>query len=279
MSSQTLNELLAQRFGEVGTLDPRAAHSDSLAEMAAHRSHRRYKAEPVAEESLATALACAFTAPAKSDLQQACVVRIEEPGLRERIDALFPGSPWIATAPVFLVWCGDNRRIRRICEMRGKAFANDHLDSFFNASVDAALVMMSFIRAAEALGLGCCPLSELRNSAATVAELLELPPYVFPVAGMVVGWPAQEGWISARLPLAATVHTDRYDDSDLGAQVEAYDARRRAIFAIPDEKQRMTDRYGLVENYGWSEDKARQVSEPARHDFGAFIRHQGFTLE
>ena len=279
MSSSTLNDLLVHRFGDVGTLDARANESVSLREMAAHRSHRRFSEEAVAEETLATALACAFTAPAKSDLQQACVVRVEEVALRQAFDDLFPGSPWVATAPVMLVWCGDNRRIRRICEMRGKPFANDHLDSFFNASVDAALVMMSFIRAAEALGLGCCPLSELRNSAATVAELLRLPRYVFPVAGMVVGWPAQEGWVSARLPLAVTVHRDRYDDSDLAARVNAYDRRRSAIFAIPEEKQRLTDRYGVVEDYGWSEDKARQVSEPARQDFGAFIRGQGYRLD
>jgi len=279
MSNPTLHDLLAHRFGDVGPLEARAEESVSLREMAAHRSHRRFTDEPVAEETLAAALACAFTAPAKSDLQQACVVCVEEAGLRHAFDELFPGSPWVATAPVFLVWCGDNRRIRRICEMRGKPFANDHLDSFFNASVDTALVMMSFIRAAEALGLGCCPLSELRNSAATVAELLQLPRHVFPVAGMVVGWPAQEGWVSARLPLAVTVHRDRYDDSDLSSQVRGYDTRRRAIFPIPDEKQRMTDRYGVVEEYGWSEDKARQVSEPAREDFGAFIRGQGFVLD
>lgn len=279
MTDPTLDDLLALRFGDAAPATEAAHESASIREMAAHRSHRRFADREVADDVLSTALGLAFTAPAKSDLQQACVVRVEDAALRAELDALFPGSPWIATAPVFLVWCGDNRRIRRICEMRGKPFANDHLDSFFNASVDAGLVMMSFIRAAEALGLGCCPLSELRNNAATVARLLHLPQHVFPVAGMVVGWPAQKGWISARLPLGVTIHRDRYDDGDLEAQIDGYDARRRAIFAIPDEKQRMTDRYGLAENYGWSEDKARQVSEPARDDFGAFIRGQGFKLD
>jgi hypothetical protein len=45
--------------------------------------------------------------------------------------------PWIADAPVFLVFCGNNRRIRQIGEWRGKPFANDHLDHFMNAAVDA----------------------------------------------------------------------------------------------------------------------------------------------
>lgn len=279
MTQSTLDELLQARFGELGRAPVTASGSATLRDLAAHRSHRRFEQRTLDPALIDTALACAFTAPAKSDLQQACVIRIEEAALRARIDALFPRASWVATAPVFLVWCGDNRRIRRICELRGKPFANDHLDSFFNASVDCALVMDSFIRAADALGLGCCPLSELRNSCTEVGELLALPPYVFPVAGMVVGWPAGQGMISARLQPAIWQHRDRYDDSDLERQLEAYDARRTARQPIAREKQRDTQLYGVVEDYSWSEDKARQVATPARDDFGAFVRAQGFKLE
>ena len=279
MTLSTLDELLQARFGDLERVPAPASDSATLRDLAAHRSHRRFEPRAVDPALLDTALACAFTAPAKSDLQQACVIRIEDAALRGRIDALFPRAPWIATAPVFLVWCGDNRRIRRICELRGKPFANDHLDSFFNASVDCALVMDSFIRAADALGLGCCPLSELRNNCGEVGELLALPAYVFPVAGMVVGWPSAQGMISPRLQPAITWHRDRYDDGDLEQQIAAYDARRAALQPIAREKQRDTQRYGVVQAYGWSEDKARQVAEPARDDFGAFVRAQGFRLE
>lgn len=279
MPDTILDTLLAERFGALAPAPAAAAASPVLREMAAHRSHRRFVEQAVEPELLDTLLACAFSAPAKSDLQQACVIRVEDASLRAAVDALFPRSAWVATAPVFLVWCGDNRRIRRICELRGKPFANDHLDSFFNASVDCALVMSNFIRAVQAVGLGCCPLSELRNHAAEVSRLLALPPYVFPVAGMVVGWPAGEGMISPRLPPAVTVHRDRYDDSELAAQVAAYDARRRAVQPTADDRQRLRDRYGTHADYGWSEDKARQVSESARAGFGEFVRGQGFRLE
>lgn len=279
MTSSTLDELLQARFGPLGPAPAAARDNATLRSLAAHRSHRRFASRAVDSDLVDTALACAFSAPAKSDLQQVCVIRIEDAALRTRIDALFPRAAWVASAPVFLVWCGDNRRIRRICELRGKPFANDHLDSFFNASVDCALVMDSFIRAADALGLGCCPLSELRNSCTEVGEMLALPAYVFPVAGMVVGWPAGEGMISPRLQPAITMHRDRYDDADLEQQLAAYDARRSVVQPIAREKQRDPQRYGVAADYGWSEDKARQVSEPARDDFGAFVRAQGFSLE
>ena len=79
------------------------------------------------------------------------------------VDAASTSPPWrrtpagVADAPVFMVWCGDNRRIRRLCEWREHAFANDHLDAFMNAAVDAAIAMQTFIIAAESVGLGCCP--------------------------------------------------------------------------------------------------------------------------
>jgi FMN reductase [NAD(P)H] len=93
-----------------------------------------------------------------------------------------------------------------------------------------------------------------------------------------VGYPSQPGWISMRLPPAVTVHTDRYDDSHLPDELEAYDRRREGRHATPRESQRYADRYGYTEPYGWSEDKARQYSVPERHNFGPFVRRQGFDL-
>jgi len=128
------------------------------------------------------------------------------------------------------------------------------------------------------MGLGCCPISVVRDHVEKLSDLLALPAGVFPVAGMCLGYPAQAGWISMRLPPALTVHTDRYDDSRFEPLVEDYDRRREARHATPRESQRLTDRWGVSERYGWSEDKARQYSIPQRHSFGPYIRRQGFGL-
>ena len=149
---------------------------------------------------------------------------------------------------------------------------------FMNAAVDAGMVLQSFVTGAEALGLGCCPISVVRNHVEKLSELLEMPAGVFPVAGLCVGYPSQAGWISMRLPPGLTVHTDGYDDGNLEKEIESYDRRREARHATPRESQRFADRYGHAEPYGWSEDKARQYSVPERHNFGPFIRRHGFGL-
>lgn len=267
----------AERFGVEITAAPEWPGLEELARSLEHRSHRRFAARPVDPALLRLLFACAFSAPSKSDLQQAGIVHVADAASRKAIVDTIPDMPWIMDAPVFLVFCANNRRIRQIGEWRGKPFANEHLDHFMNAAVDAGLVMMSFTRAAEAAGLGTCPVSAVRNHPDVVSRVLELPAGVFPVAGLCAGYPAEEGRITPRLSLDVTVHVDRYDETNLKEKIDAYDRRRHAL--QPYRRQRHIERYGQTAFYGWSEDKARQYSVPERADFGAFIRKQGFSLK
>lgn len=268
---------IERRFGGTAPRLTTDAGLEEIARITAHSSHRRYDDRPVDPQLLKVLLACAFSAPSKSDLQQADAIHVADRVKVQAIADLIPDMPWIAQAPVFLVFCGNNRRIRQIGEWRGKPFVNDHLDHFMNAAVDAGIVMATFIRAAEAVGLGTCPISAVRNRPDEVHELLGLPDHVFPVAGLCAGYPADAGRITPRLPLEVTVHTDRYDESRLAEHIAAYDKRRDEL--MPYRKQRHVRRYGESPFYGWSEDKARHYSVPERAGFGDYIRRKGFTLK
>ena len=276
-SRDRIQRAAVERFGAQLTVEPGWSGLDELAGMMEHRSHRKYSGRAVEPGLLRLLFACALSSPSKSDLQQADIVHVADRAKIKAIADGIPDMPWTADAPVFLVFCGNNRRIRQIGEWRGKPFVNDHLDHFMNAAVDAGLVMMNFIRAAEAVGLGACPISAVRNRSEEVSRLLGLPDQVFPVAGLCVGYPAEEGRITPRLSLEVTVHTDRYDETGAKEKIEAYDRRRDAL--LPYRRQRNPERFGKVDFYGWSEDKARQYAVPERADFGAFIRKQGFSLK
>ena len=277
----TVAELIEQRFGvptQAGQAVPASANA-TISGMLTRRSMRRFTPQPVAPELLEMALAAALSAPAKSDLQQASVIIVRDAAQRAAINALVPSMPWIANAPEFLVFCGDNRRMRRIAELRGKPFPNDTLDMFMNSAVDAGIVMQAFITAAESLGLAVCPISLIRNQVERASELLRLPQGVFPVAGMCVGHPNDGGRLSMRLPPSITVHVDHYDASDFDAELAAYDARRAVREPTTPDKQRNADKFGVAEPYTWSEDKARQYHVPERHSFGPYVRGQGFALK
>ncbi len=277
-TAQTIADLIKDRYGLETDAGRDLAATGELANILKHRTHRRFTDQLVPANLLDVLLAAAFSAPGKSDIQQGTVVIVRDPDRREAIADLIPSMEWIGTCPVFMIFLGDSRRIRRVCEFRGKPFANDHLDAFLNAAVDSALVLMNFIRASEAVGLGCCPISVVRNHIDAISTIVGLPDHVFPVAGMCVGYPAAQGYVSLRLPASVNVHVDQYDDSNLEAEIDAYDRRRDARYSIPDEKQRLVDEFGIADFYGWSEDKARQVSRAEREQLASHLVRKGFNL-
>jgi nitroreductase len=279
---------LAQRFGEEVAPIPMGqgpngwpqCYPETWRHLAGRGSCRRFADRPLAPELVETLCALALCAPTKSDLQQRDIVIVEEPA-RAPITALLSNGPlaqkWIAGAPALLVFCGNNRRQRQLHQWRGRPFANDHLDAFFNAAVDAGIVLSAFVLAAEAAGLGCACISAIRNHAREVSGLLGLPEHVFPVAGLGLGWPAHEPHVSLRLPLSAIVHRGRFEEGGIRDVVDAYDRRRAA--AQPIRAQRATEVFGTADFYSWSEDKARQYARPEREDWGAFVREKGFRLD
>ncbi len=268
---------LLERFGEEFAIDPGLPGLNELAKIAGHRSHRHYLPRPIEPDLLRLLCACALSAPSKSDLQQCDIVIVNDATKRKAIVATIPDMPWIEVAPAFLVFVGNGERLPVMSKLRDKPFPNDHLDQFFNAAVDAAIVLATFMRAAAAVGLGCCPISAIRNRPQVVSDLLRLPDRAIPVAGLCVGWPAQTGEVTPRLSLSTTVIEDAYGGRDLASEIDAYDRRRAEL--RPFRRQRNVDLWGEQRFYRWSEDKARQYAEPTRSDFGSFVRGKGFCLD
>ena len=268
-------ELLRARYGlEMQGVDV----PDAIAPLLDRRVVRRYRDDPVPDSLLDALLAAAQSAPAKSDLQQYSVVVMRDPARIKRIADWIGTMDWIATAPVFLVWCGDMRRGQRLCDMHGMPHANNNLDTFLNTAGDCALALSQFITAADAAGLGTCPSSYVRSHIEKVTPLLGLPSGVYPVAGLTVGWPVFRRPVSMRLPQSVAVQRERYDDGALQSDARDYDERRRAREPVAAASLKNNDVYAPRDGVGWSENVARQLSVPERFGFAAYLKTRGFDL-
>ncbi len=272
-------EAIGRRFGDGGPAGEGVADNEIVQRVMSRKTVRRYSDAVPADSLLDVLVAAALSSSAKSDFQQASILRVDDPDRRAAIGKLFPSMPWIGASPVFFVFLGDARRLQRIGELRGKPVRNGTLEGFFNASVDAALALQTMILCAESGGLGVCPISVIRNEIDKVAAILDLPDLVFPVAGLCLGYPQGEGHVSLRLPRRLTTHRDRYDDSMLAEAIDDYDRRRDAIHAIPKEQQRANAEFGECPFYGWSEDKARQAAKAEGAAFPPYLRAHGFSFD
>ena len=268
-------DLVRARFGiDLPGVDVPAA----IAPLLDRRVVRRYKDEPVPDSLLDALLAAAQSAPTKSDLQQYSIVVMRDPARIKQIADWIGTMEWIATAPVFLVWSGDMRRNQRLCEQHGMPHANNNLDTFLNTAVDCSLAMAQFMAAAEAVGLGTCPISYVRSHIERVTPLLSLPSGVYPVAGLTVGWPVFRRPVSMRLPPSVVVHRERYGDTQQDAEIRSYDERRRAREPVAAGSLKNNDVHPPREGVGWSENVARQLSVPERFGFAAYLKTRGFDL-
>ena len=145
--------------------------------------------------------------------------------------------PWIGKAPCFLVFLANGRRLPALSRLRGKTVRQRP----FRSAVQ---------RRDRCRDGACRPASPRRKpsgsaparsaSSATTppgsANCSALPERVIPLAGLCIGWPSDQGRLSPRLPLAMTLHRDRYDESGWAEQLDAYDRRREAM--APYREQR-----------------------------------------
>lgn len=275
---ETLREMIASRYGRETGIGDNTQENTKLTDFLSRRSIRVYKNDPVPEDLIQVLIACAQSAPTKSNLQQYSILVVKEQSIRNQLAPWCPRTKGLEDVPVLLVFCADIRRNQSVAKFRQKRYANNNMDTFLNATVDASLSMGFFVAAAEAAGLGCAPLSSLRDNIDAVSDILNLPKGVFPVAGVMCGWPKVEGYVNQRLPQSVIVHYDRYDDKNLEQNIDDYDQARHAIFPVPKEGQSKQDLFGTASFYGWSEHVSRQLAIPERANFRAFLLEHGFNL-
>lgn len=271
--TQDAAALLTARYGAL-PFEPPPGLAPALLALLDRRVTRRYRPEAVSDALLDTVLAAAQSAPSKSDLQQYSILVTRDPVKIGKVADWIGSMPWIKDAPVLLLFCGDMRRGQRACEIHGREHANNNVDTFLNTCVDGALAMGFAIAAADAAGLGTCPISYVRSHVEKVGPLFGLPKGVHPIAGLTLGWPSARNEPSARLPQSVVIHRERYDDSGLADALAGYDAQRGTA------KPRYPEIHGPAPlGCTWSENAARQLSVPERFGLATWLRTRGFLLD
>ncbi len=250
--------------------------NETLEVLLSHRSVRAYRPDPLPEGTVETLVAAAQSASSSSNLQCWSVVAVEDPARKARLAALSSGQGYIVEAPLFLVWLVDLARLERIAAERGiTAEALAYLEALTLATVDCALAAQNAVVAAESLGLGCVYIGAIRNHPIEVAKELALPPNVFALAGLVVGWPDPKvsTAVKPRLPQEAVLFREQYASGPVQrAAVARYDETLRAFQA--ERSMKVQD---------WSEQALNRVKDAPGHDGRVRLREAlealGFGLK
>lgn len=153
------------------------------------RSVRVFTEERVTEEEKALLLECAFQAPTAGCQQLYTILDVTDQAEKEELADLCDHQPFIATAPVVLVFCADCQKWLDAYREAGLEPRKPGLGDALLAMTDAVIAAQNVVVAAESLGLGSCYIGDILENEERVRELLALPDYVFLAALLVIGHP------------------------------------------------------------------------------------------
>ncbi|KAA6449044.1 NADPH-dependent oxidoreductase [Bacillus atrophaeus] len=237
-----------------------------------HRSIRSYTDEAVSDAQIDQIIQAVQSAPTSINGQQVTVITVQDKERKKKISELAGGQPWIDQAPVFLLFCADFNRAKIALEELNniELKVTDGLESVLVGAVDAGIALGTATAAAESLGLGTVPIGAVRGKPDELIELLELPKYVFPVSGLVIGHPADRSAKKPRLPQAAVHHKETYQAEQLKPLIEAYDEQM---------SEYMKQRTNGKETRNWSQGIAAYYQRLYYPHIREMLEKQGFNVE
>jgi nitroreductase len=262
--------LLEARYQSTVTI-PTEPWDETISLLLSHRSIRKYLPKPLPPGTVETLIASAQSASTSSNLQAWSVIAVEDPERKARLSVLAGSQKHIDEAPLFLVWLADLSILHSIAErLDVSAQSLGNLEYMIMAVIDATLAAQNAFIALESLGLGGVYIGAIRNNTEKVAIELNLPPKVFPVFGMTVGFPdpSVKTDIKPRLPQTAVLHRESYSPASIPAAITEYDVRLRQF----QEKQNL-------KAFDWSNQSVSKLNTPAGRDHLAeALRRLGFPL-
>lgn len=181
----------------------------------ARRSVRHYSGKEVSDEMLDSILESAMRAPTCGNMQLYSVIVTRSAKGKNALAPAHFNQPMVTEAPVVLTICADFNRFTRWCRLSDADPGYDNFLSFMSAVTDATIFAQQIVTIAESRGLGTCYLGTVTYNAGMISDILGLPELCVPVACITMGWPAEEGVETERLPLSAVKHDEMYRrDSD-----------------------------------------------------------------
>jgi nitroreductase len=215
------------------------------------KSIRKYTKEMPSEEVLQAVVRAGQQAPFAAQLCSVLLTRKK-------------GVPF--GAPLLFTICVDLHRMELIMEKRGWKMVTNDLSMLFFGLQDASLMAENMVIAAESFGMGSCFLGAAPYIADKIARKYKLPPRVFPLVQLVMGYPAENPPPRPRYPLSFTLFEDKYPEMtdeeinvamkqmDEGYLAQNYYSKGMIKIRLEGEREETF----TYDNYSWTEHISRK---------------------
>ena len=188
-----------------------------IAQLKERKSVRVFTDRPILPEEEAAILDAAVNAPTAGNQQLYTIIRVTDPTLKAQLAESCDHQPFIASAPLVLVFCADCRKWYKAFAAFGCEPRSPGVGDLLLAVSDTNIAAQNAVVAAHSLGIGSCYIGDIMENAEQQRKLLGLPRYVFPAAMLVFGYPAPSQLERPKPPRSAMehiVHDNGYRDME-----------------------------------------------------------------
>lgn len=165
--------------------------NDVLKQIKNRKSVRVYEKKQISDKEKNEILNAAFEAPTAGAQMLYTILDITDEDLKHKLAITCDNQPFIAKAPLVLVFLADQQRWYDSFCFEGCNPRKPGNGDILLASADAIIAAQNTVVAAESLGIGSCYIGDIIEKCEIVRELLELPDYVLPAAMVVYGYPVE----------------------------------------------------------------------------------------
>lgn len=203
-----------------------------------HRTIRQFKGE-VPKDKLDLIFDGIIRTPTSMGQQMASVIHVTDQAKKDAI-AEVCNQPYVADAPVLLIYLADYYRNYRIMEDTDQLVELDsHVDIFFQGVTDAILMAMNTNSMVESLDMGAVFLGSILNNSEKMIEILELPELTFPILGLGFGPINEDPQLKPRMPKENRIFENSYKSyEDYGEELKAYDQELTKYYDLRDKGAR-----------------------------------------
>ncbi len=174
-------------------------------------SCRNFEDRPVDPDLLTLILDAGIHAASGGNLQPFSIIKILDRDTSARLADLCSNQPFIARAPVNLLFCIDFCRLKRWAALEAAPFtATSSFRHFWISFQDTIIAAQNICTAADANGLGSVYVGSVLECFRQLREMFELPEGVFPVVLLSLGHPKFEPHPRRKLPVGIVVHDGKY---------------------------------------------------------------------
>lgn len=160
-------------------------------------SLRRFAERPVSDEHRDLIIHSAMRAPTAGNMMLYSILVVDDPAKKQRLSETCDHQPFIATAPLVIIFLADMQRwfdyytacgVSEFCRMQGRTFYGPTEGDLLLACADALIAAQNAVIAAESLGIGSCYIGDIMEQIEIHREMFNLPEWVFPIGMLCFGY-------------------------------------------------------------------------------------------